>query len=100
MGFDFQKLCDQRIIIDRLEVHSFEMNVYLVKLHIKDHHGMVYDGDSLKRFSSTQNVRDAFAQMHIVEAVMIHASPYDEMIGNPPKASQSMSLPFSMTQPY
>lgn len=98
MGFDYEKLCDQRMIIDKLEVQSFEMNIYLVKLYINDHHGMLYQGNSLMRFNSTQMVRDAFTQMHVVEAVMVHESPYDEMIGNPPKATEPMDLPFSMTQ--
>ncbi|GAB5382151.1 MAG: hypothetical protein Alis3KO_36640 [Aliiglaciecola sp.] len=100
MAFDFQNLSDQRIIIDKLEVQSFEMNVYLVKLYVKDHQGMLYNGGKLMRFHSTQQIRDAFATMHVVEAVMMHESPYDEMIGNPPKVKEPMVLPFSMTQPY
>jgi hypothetical protein len=34
------------------------------------------------------------------KAVMVHDSPYDEMIGNPNKAEPSMQMPFSMEQPY
>lgn len=31
---------------------------------------------------------------------MKYDSPYDEMIGNPPKSAQQMALPFSMQLPY
>ncbi|WP_373415198.1 DUF6482 family protein [Glaciecola sp. KUL10] len=34
------------------------------------------------------------------KAVMTHDSPYEEMIGNPNKASDKMEMPFSMKQPY
>lgn len=100
MKFDYKKLIDNRMVIDQLEVQSFEMNVYLVKIYNGDASGMLYQGDSLKRFHSSQQIRDAFESVHVVKAVMVHESPYDEMIGNPPKAKGSMAVPFSMTQLY
>lgn len=87
--------------IDLLEVHSFEMNVYLVALNVGTQSGMVYDDkDKPKRFHSTQQIREAFADCVVEKAVMVHDTPYDEMIGNPPKASNNFALPFSMQQPY
>lgn len=87
--------------IQRLEVQSFEMNVYLVKLHIDDEQGFLYgDDDRPQRFSASQEIRDAFAHCAVDSAVMVHESPYDEMIGNPKKAANPMELPFSMTLPY
>jgi hypothetical protein len=83
--------------IERLEVHSFEMSVYLVKLTIAGKDGYVYaKPERIQRFSSTQHIRDAFAQCVVKEAVLVHDSPYDEMIGNPPKTSRSVDLPFAM----
>ena len=91
----------QPIAIDKLEVQSFEMNVYLVKLHIDGDSGFVYDkSDRPMRFHSSQHIRDLFEQCKIAHAVMVHDSPYDEMIGNPNKPEQSMEMPFSMQQPY
>lgn len=87
--------------IDKLEVQSFEMNVYLVKLYIDTTEGFVYDNnDRPMRFNNTQQIRDTFVSCDIVQAVMVHDSPYDEMIGNPNKPEPSMAMPFSMQQPY
>jgi hypothetical protein len=41
-----------------------------------------------------------FAEFTVEKSVMVHDSPYDEMIGNPPKQSDAMAMPFSMEQPY
>jgi hypothetical protein len=89
------------IAITTLEVQSFEMNVYLVKLFTKDAEGFVYDSQNKPmRFNNSQQIRDAFEFCEVVSAVMVHDSPYDEMIGNPNKAEPSMRMPFSMEQPY
>ncbi len=91
----------QAIAIEKLEVQSFEMNVYLVKLHTVNESGFVYgDNDRPMRFNNSQQIRDAFESCSIKTAVMVHDSPYDEMIGNPNKPEQSMEMPFSMQQPY
>jgi hypothetical protein len=85
----------------RLEVQSFEMNVYLVRLLTENADGFVYDDiDRPMRFNNSQQIRDTFEHCSIVSAVMVHDSPYDEMIGNPNKAEPSMAMPFSMQQPY
>ncbi|MFT5996948.1 MAG: hypothetical protein ACI9RV_002558, partial [Glaciecola sp.] len=42
----------------------------------------------------------AFEPFDVKQAVMVHDSPYDEMIGNPNKPEKSMEMPFSMQQPY
>lgn len=41
--FLFSELEDTPTVIDYLEVQSYEMNVYLVYLTVKDRSGMVYD---------------------------------------------------------
>jgi hypothetical protein len=99
MKFDFDKVISDRIVIDHLEVQSFEINIYLVKLQVGNNSGMLYQNSSLKRFQSTQQIRQAFKTMHVVNASLVHDSPFDEMIGNPPKALGSFVLPFSMTIP-
>jgi hypothetical protein len=94
------------INITKLEVQSFEMNVYLVKLHQHNdagemESGFVYDSnDRPMRFNNSQQVRDAFELCDVEKAVMVHDSPYDEMVGNPNKPEKSMEMPFSMQQPY
>lgn len=89
------------IKITKLEVQSFEMNVYLVKLHTQNASGFVYDESNRPmRFHNSQQIRDAFELCDVDTAVMVHDSPYDEMIGNPNKAEKSMEMPFSLQQPY
>lgn len=97
MKFDFDKVINQKLMIDQLEVQSFDLNLYLVKLKIDGNSGMLYQNQAIKRFQSAQQIRDAFASVHVVKALMTHQSAYDEMIGNPPKASEALVLPFSMT---
>ena len=101
MKFVYSSLPSSGYQIDLLEVHSFEMNVYLVTLNVGTPSGMVYDDkDKPKRFYSSQQIREAFANCQVAKAIMVHDTPYDEMIGNPPKASDKMALPFSMALPY
>ncbi len=76
------------------------MGVYLVHIQVGEEVGMLYEKGRLMRFNNIQQIRDAFENIQVTNAVMKHDSPYDEMIGNPPKAENSMVLPFSMTQPY
>ena len=101
MKFTLAQLNPDSTIIEYLEVQSFEVNVYLVKLTIADESGFVYDkNDNIMRFHSSQHIRDSFATCVVDKAVMVHDSPYEEMIGNPPKSNEAMAMPFSMTQPY
>jgi hypothetical protein len=99
--FDIALIRSKPLEIDTLEVQSFEMNVYLIKLTQGEQSGFVYDAqDKPMRFSSSQQIRDVFEHCTVHNAVMVHDSPYDEMIGNPNKAEQPMAMPFSMQQPY
>lgn len=87
--------------IEYLEVQSFEMNVYLVYATINGRSGMVYDStDKPMRFHSAGHIRKSFSHCDVARSVMKHDSPYDEMIGNPPKSKEQMALPFSMQEPY
>jgi hypothetical protein len=95
------KLAKKAMVIDKLEVQSFEMNVYLVRVEIDGEMGFVTDKTgSPMRFHNSQMVRDLFEHCTVKKAVMKHDSPYDEMIGNPMKASDATEMPFSMDQPY
>jgi len=88
------------ITVNMLTVCSYELNVYLVKLKVSDKTGLVYEGDSPKRFHSSQHIRDAFDGLNILAAQMLHESPYDEMTGNTESVHSAGILPFSMGQPY
>jgi len=99
--YPMSKLAKKPHRIERIEVQSFEMNVYLVKVTIAGETGFVTDKNgSPMRFHNSQMVRDLFEHCDVDSAVMTHDSPYDEMIGNPMKASDVTEMPFSMDQPY
>jgi hypothetical protein len=99
--FNIEQIRKNPITIDSLEVQSFEMNVYLVKLDVAGESGFVYDKlDKPMRFHSSQQVRDVFEHCEVKAASMVHDSPYDEMIGNPNKPEKNIAMPFSMQQPY
>lgn len=99
--FLFTQIEGKSLSIDYLEVQSYEMNVYLVYLTVGNKSGMVYDKqDRPMRFFSTGQIREVFSHCTVQQAVMKHDSPYDEMIGNPPKSAEQMALPFSMQLPY
>lgn len=98
--FQIPDLKEKSVKVDLLTVLSFEMNVYLVELTVGDSKGLVYQDGIPKRFHNSQNIRDVFAGVIVLAAQMLHASPYDEMIGNPASAQQASMLPFSMRQPY
>ena len=101
MKFFYDTLTPESHRIDLLEVHSFEMNVYLVSITVGIQSGMIYDkSDKPKRFHSAGQIRQTFQEYQVEKAVMVHDTPYDEMIGNPPKAKHSAALPFSMELPY
>lgn len=101
MKYPYHLLQKDSDVITYLEVQSFEVNVYLVKITINNESGFVYDKkDSIMRFHSSQHIRDMFTEFTVEKSVMVHDSPYDEMIGNPPKQSDAMAMPFSMEQPY
>ena len=92
--FLFTQIEGKSLSIDYLEVQSYEMNVYLVYLTVGDKQ------DRPMRFFSTGQIREVFSHCSVQQAVMKHDSPYDEMIGNPPKSAEQMALPFSMALPY
>jgi hypothetical protein len=99
--FEMSTIEKQPISITKLEVQSFEMNLYLVKLHTNDESGFVYGAqDRPMRFYNYQQIRGAFELCDVSQAVLVHDSPYDEMIGNPSKPETSIEMPFSMQQPY
>lgn len=95
--FFADKITQAPLNINQLEVQSFEMNVYLVKLTVGNQTGMVFSrGGHIKRFNSMSHIREFFSHCDIDAAHLTHDSPYDEMIGNPPKATQSAVMPLNI----
>ncbi|WP_218353633.1 DUF6482 family protein [Alteromonas lipotrueiana] len=98
--FFFKDVSGSSTDIERLEVQSFEINGFIVKVTVEGKSGMVFDKDEdrPKRFSNAAEVRKAFAKCNVKEAVMTYDSPYEEMVGEPEKVDSEMTMPFSMTE--
>ena len=87
--------------IQRLTVLAHEMSLYLVQLSIDGEEGILCgDDDRPMRFFNAVSIREAFAGFQVEQAYMHHDTPYEEMVGIPPKACEPLILPFSLRLPY
>ena len=91
---NLNQILSARRNIEKLRILSFEMNIYLVDITMPDYKGLVRNekGDP-QRFHSVTEIKEAFSECRVLYAELVHESPYDEMIGNPPKATNEMVLP-------
>ena len=81
-------------VINRLRILSFEMNIYLVEIETDDGRDLVRDTSGVpERFKSVSQIKELFAECQVLQAELVHESPYDEMIGNPPRANNALVLP-------
>lgn len=89
-----EQLIAARKAIQKLRVLSFEMNIYLVEIELDDFIGLVRDESGKpQRFHSVAQIKDIFGECNVQCAELVHETPYDEMIGNPPGANNQMILP-------
>lgn len=95
--FFFDDIQKTPLAIQQLDVLSYEMNIYLVRLTTQTGSSLVYNqDDNPKRFMNVTEVREAFSHCLVEKAYLVHESPYDEMINNPASSSQPMIMPFAM----
>lgn len=88
------QILDNPPAIIRLRILSFEMNIYLVELQTEETRDLVRDElGKPQRFQSVSQIKEVFSECDVQNAELVHESPYDEMIGNPPKAASQMVLP-------
>lgn len=91
------ELIEQKVVVEKLSILSFEMNIYLVSITSNRYEGLVRKEDGLpQRFKSVEEVKNAFIDCDVKFAELVHESPYDEMIGNPPKSTDKMVLPIKI----
>ena len=88
------EMLKNQVTIERLKILSFEMNIYLVDVELEDFRGLVRDDkNNPQRFKSVTEIKDIFFGCKVLQAELVHESPYDEMIGNPPRGNNKMVLP-------
>jgi len=78
----YEHLNRDGVEIQHLNIHSYEMGLYLVEVELNDVKGFVYtDSDTLKKFKSVAEVKDAFGACRVLHTHLLHQSAYDEMCG-------------------
>jgi hypothetical protein len=88
------QILSSQATIEKLRILSFEMNIYLVDVELEEYRGLVRDDkDNPQRFHSVTQIKELFSECTVEKAELVHESPYDEMIGNPPRATNQMVLP-------
>lgn len=91
---NLNEMLSKRVTIEKLKILSFEMNIYLVDVELEGFRGLVRGSkNNPQRFKSVTEIKDVFFECTVIKAELVHESPYDEMIGNPPRANGQMVLP-------
>ena len=87
--------------IEKLQIMSFDMNIYLVNITTAKCDGLIKDASGRpQRFKSVTQVKDELQQCQVMQAELIHESPYDEMVGNPERVDNKLVIPVNMTEAY
>lgn len=69
---------------DQLTLNSFESSVYLVEVRLAGERVLLCDDTGLPRvFRSQLEAKKPFKGLGIARTVLVHESPYNEMIGMP-----------------
>jgi S-adenosylmethionine/arginine decarboxylase-like enzyme len=72
--------------IEQLVVRAFESSMYLVQVKLKQDEELLNvcdDKGSILRFNSQLDAKFQFKGLGITDTVLVHESPYNEMIGMP-----------------
>ena len=94
MAHRLEHLNFQDVVIEKLTVHSFEMGLYLAEVDFDGRNGYIIgDNNRPRPFYSVSQVKQELAAATIKEAYLVHASAYDEMIGQGEKADNRLILP-------
>lgn len=84
--------------LKKVIVHSVDQMLYIITVVIDDHEHLLYKNDGRPfRTSRMSEIHQALAQANAEETVLRQQSPYDEMIGHPPKAGENtLEVPFTV----
>jgi hypothetical protein len=72
--------------IEQLVVRAFESSMYLVQVKLKQGEELLNvcdDKGTIMRFNSQLDAKFQFKGLGITDTVLVHESPYNEMIGMP-----------------
>ncbi|WP_211315760.1 DUF6482 family protein [Isoalcanivorax indicus] len=84
----------RNVVVGRLRIRSVDLSLYTVEVQLGGGwHVLVDDQGKVLSFRSMEAVRKALAFLEVLDATLLHASPYNEMIGIEPTRVPPMEVP-------
>ncbi|MCH8543112.1 MAG: DUF6482 family protein [Alcanivorax sp.] len=86
----------RNIVIGRLRIRSVDLALYTVEVQLGgEWQVLASDTGKVLSFRSMEGARKALASLQVLEATLLHASPYNEMIGVDTAPVPPMEVPIS-----
>lgn len=84
--------------LEKVIVHSVDQMLYIITIVIDGQEHLLYKNDGRPfRTGRMSEIHQALARANAEETVLRHDSPYDEMIGHPPKeGANTLEVPFTV----
>lgn len=95
MHMQLYHLTDGQHQVSEIEIHAFEMGLYLLKAKVDNQYVLITDkaGKPI-HFHSINEIREELADCPLEQAYLVHQTPYDEMVGQADEANiMRMKLP-------
>ena len=81
------------LTIDCVTILSLMPSLYTARLHIAGQdHLLIENGTSIRR-PSADSIKPVFSNCQLLEYRLVHASAYDEMIGQGTKVENTLEIP-------
>lgn len=80
--------------IPSLTVRSVTMSVCTVEVELEAGTHVLCDSQGrVMRFNGVEHARNALAHLRVEQALLLHDSPYDEMVGTPEESGEPIRVP-------
>ena len=90
----------KNIVVGRLRIRSVDLSLYTVEVQLGgDWHVLADDVGKVLSFRSMEAVRKDLSFLQVLEATLLHASTYNEMIGIEPSRVPPMEVPIDWPGP-
>jgi hypothetical protein len=80
--------------IPSLTVRSVTMSICTVEVEVDGATHVLCDSQGrVMRFNGVEHARNALSHLEVEQALLLHDSPYDEMVGTPEEAGEPIRVP-------
>ncbi|AEY00376.1 hypothetical protein GU3_03095 [Oceanimonas sp. GK1] len=93
--WEIRTLLQQHTPIDTLFIHAHDMSLYTIEAAIGDERRPLADGDKVLAFRSIEHARERLAALKVARCLLVHHSPYQEMVGLAAQTAPPMELELS-----